>query len=152
MNKLAQQVLGIEPSEEKDVFAQETSVGEDTLREYHFRNERKKQDEKWLKENKASILTGLAELGKRKADWGGFRASYSTPDKSHFDKEKVIEFLESNYNHRIYEDVIQQVKVVDENVLAEYVERGEIDLEALRAYAWVEKYDAPRLTVSVVKE
>lgn len=27
MNKLAQQVLGIEPSEKKDVFAQETSVG-----------------------------------------------------------------------------------------------------------------------------
>ncbi|ATO48633.1 hypothetical protein P4V86_03755 [Brevibacillus laterosporus] len=155
MNSLANHVLGKETSSEveaeKDVFAQQSSVGEETLQEYHFRNERKKQDEKWLKVNKGLILKGLQELGKRKADWGGFRASYSTPDKSNFDMEKVKEFLEANLPYKVVESIIEVRKVVNEGVLSEYIERGEIDLEALKAHAWIEKYDAPRLIVSAVK-
>lgn len=147
MNPLTNQVFGSnETSEVKDVFAQQSSVDEEILREYHFRNERKKQDEKWLKENKGVILKGLEELGKRKADWGGFRASYSTPDKSHFDMEKVMLYLIA---HKLTDQATKLV--VDEDKLAKLIEDEIIDLEDLKNFAWVEKYDAPRLTVSVVK-
>ncbi|MEC0276865.1 hypothetical protein [Peribacillus frigoritolerans] len=131
----------------KDVFQQEVVVDESLIQEYFERNERKKQDDKWLKENKEVVFQGLKKLDKNKADFGSFRASYTVPDNSKFDEAKVLEFA---IGHGIYEQVTKQV--LDEDALTNMIEQGLIDLEELKAYSWVAAEGTPRVTIKKVKE
>lgn len=131
----------------KDVFQQEEVVDETLIQEYFERNERKKQDDKWLKDNKSAVYNGLLKLKKEKADFGDYRASYTVPDTSKFDEEKVLEFA---LGHGIHEMVTKQV--LDEDALMVMIEQGLIDFEQLKEFAWVEAKGSPRVTIKKVKE
>lgn len=120
------------------------TISQDLVDEYYERNRRKAEDEKWLKTNKPVILNAMKELGKEKSDFGSIRVSVSTPDESKFDYSKLVEFLIS----KGFKDIaVTYEPIVDEAVLTELIGFGEIDLEELKAAAWVEKSGTPRLMV-----
>lgn len=140
MKKLADHVAG------NDVFTNEGILEEGIVREYHERNERKKEDEKWLKKYKPIIQKGLESLGKDKVDVGELRVSITIPDNSHFDMDKVLEFV-------VERNIKEATKLaVDEEGLQKAVEDGVIDLEELKKYAWVEKKGTPRLSIKPIKK
>jgi hypothetical protein len=130
----------------KDAFEQETSVDEALVQEYFERNERKKADEKWIKEHKEKIYKGLNELGKSKADFGTYRASVSVPDNSRFDNDKVLQFVAEK---GLYEEVT--MRVLDEEKLVALIEDGLIDLEELKSKAWIESKGTARISVKKVE-
>lgn len=133
---------------QKDVFQNETVVDENLIKEYYERNERKKSDEKWLKEHKVAVFKGLQELGKQKAAFGDLQVSYTVPDQSYFDEAKVLEFA---LEHGVYELVTKAV--LDEDALTSMIEQGLIDFDELKEYAWVEKKGTERISVKrVAKE
>lgn len=115
---------------------------ENLVREYFERNERKKDDEKWLKEHKPTIIRTMNDLGKSKSDFGDMRVSVTIPDNSKFDDDKVLEFL---VNHDL--DEIATKRVVDEEALAQLIEDETVDLEELKDSAWVESQGTPRLSI-----
>lgn len=127
-----------------NAFEQETDLSLELVAEYHKRNERKKSDEAWLKKNKPAFERAMAALGKQKYDIGEYRISIVVPDASKFDTAKVTEFLEQK---GILEHYTKQV--LDEELLAERISSGHIDLEELKKYAWVEAKGTPRLTVKL---
>lgn len=122
---------------------EQTELSEDIVSEYYFRSERKKEDERWLKNNRKYIVEGLKSLGVDKKQVADYRVILTNVDKSGFNMDKVLEFLQTK-------GLTKYLKfVVDENKLTEGIENGEIDVNELTEYAWEEKW-TPRLTVKKV--
>lgn len=142
MKNLVNQVKGT-----NDVFDATEGIDDSVIKEYELRNERKKDDGKWLKKHKPSILKAMESLGTTKKDFDDVRVSYSVPDKSFFDMDKVMAFLEDN---SLVE--LATKRVVDEKKLEKLIEDGVIDIEKLQERAWVEKEGTPRLIVKKVKK
>jgi len=117
-------------------------VNEELIREYHMRNERKKEDEKWLQKHRNLIINELKKLNKDVIDYGNLRVSIITPKTSKFDKAKVLEFVEIK---GIKSKVVKEE--LDEDKLTELVEKGEISLDELKEYAWVESIGSPRMII-----
>lgn len=117
-------------------------VNEELIREYHMRNERKKEDEKWLQKHRNLIINELKKLNKDVIDYGNLRVSIITPKTSKFDKAKVLEFAEIK---GIKSKVVKEE--LDEDKLTELVEKGEISLDELKEYAWVESIGSPRMII-----
>lgn len=144
MKNLANHIQG---TNEENVFEQSDKEQQSLVKEYFERNERKKDDDKWLKKNKGSVLGILEKMGKEKHDFGEVRASYTTPDTSKFDNDKIMEFLVEKGM-----DEMGTKRVVDEDAIANLIEQGLIDLDELKEYAWVESKGTPRLTVKKAKK
>lgn len=117
-----------------------SEVNQELIEEYFKRNERRKEDEKWLKEYRKLIVNELEKLGRDVVDFGNIRVSVTIPDTSKFDKEKVLEFAEKN---GFKDKVIREE--LDEDKLVQLIESGEVDLEELKEYAWVESTGSPRV-------
>lgn len=117
-----------------------SEVNQELIEEYFKRNERRKEDEKWLKEHRKLIVNELQELGRDVVDFGNIRVSVTIPDTSKFDKEKVLEFAEKN---GFKDKVIREE--LDEDKLVQLIESGEVDLEELKEYAWIESTGSPRV-------
>lgn len=136
------------------VFVRTTEEEFRLVNEYFERNERKKADEKWLKENKARVEQILADHGKDKMDFGNVRVTVSVPDTSKFDLDKVLEWAMRTDcpggNYRWSELITKQV--IDEDKLARYIESGDINIEEIKAAAWVESKGSPRLVVSAIRK
>ena len=121
-------------------------IGQELIEEYFKRNERKKEDEKWLKEHRKLIVNELQELGRDVVDFGNIRVSVTIPDTSKFDKEKVLEFAEKNgFKDKVIKEEL------DEDKLVQLIESGEVDLEELKEYAWIESTGSPRVTLKEMK-
>lgn len=119
-----------------------SEVNQELIEEYFKRNERRKEDEKWLKKHRKLIVNELQELGRDVVDFGNIRVSVTIPDTSKFDKEKVLEFAEKN---GFKDKVIREE--LDEDKLVQLIESGEVDLEELKEYAWIESTGSPRVTL-----
>ena len=117
-------------------------VSQEFIEEYFKRNERKKEDEKWIKENRKLVIKELKRLERDVVDYGNIRVSMTIPNTSKFDKEKVLEFAETK---GIKSKVIKEE--LDENKLMQLIEEGLIDVEELQKYAWVESTGSPRVTL-----
>ena len=63
-------------------------VSQEFIEEYFKRNERKKEDEKWIKENRKLVIKELKRLERDVVDYGNIRVSMTIPNTSKFDKEK----------------------------------------------------------------
>ena len=123
-----------------------SEVNQELIEEYFKRNERRKEDEKWLKEYRKLIVNELEKLGRDVVDFGNIRVSVTIPDTSKFDKEKVLEFAEKNgFKDRIIREEL------DEDKLVQLIESGEVDLEELKEYAWIESTGSPRVTLKELK-
>ncbi len=123
-----------------------SEVNQELIEEYFKRNERRKEDEKWLKEYRKLIVNELEKLGKDVVDFGNIRVSVTIPDTSKFDKEKVLEFAEKNgFKDKVIKEEL------DEDKLVQLIESGEVDLEELKEYAWVESTGSPRITLKELK-
>ena len=117
-----------------------SEVNQELIEEYFKRNERRKEDEKWLKEYRKLIVNELEKLGRDVVDFGNIRVSVTIPDTSKFDKEKVLEFAEKNgFKDKVIKEEL------DEDKLVQLIESGEVDLEELKEYAWVESTGSPRV-------
>jgi hypothetical protein len=127
-----------------DVFDETKDIDKELVEQYYEINERKKADEKWLKANKPAIEKALDLLNRDKLDVGSLRVSVAVPDTSHFDMDKVLEYL-------ITSDVECTKVVVDEQALEKALEDGLIDIDKLKEVAWVESKGTPRLTINKVK-
>lgn len=134
---------------EKDVFMQPEVVDEAVIQEYYERNERKKEDDKWLKAYKPVVAKALADLNKDKADFGEFRASSTVPDNSKFDEDKLIGYI-ALHHPDVYEEVTELKAVLNEEKLELAVEEGLLDIEKLKSVAWIEKKGTPRINVKKV--
>lgn len=142
MDKLLKHITG------KDVFNNTDIVDDSIIQEYYERNERKKEDDKWLKKHKTIVFESMKKLGKEKADFGDLRVSYTVPDQSYFDEEKVLEFAE---NKGFYDSITKTV--LNEDALVSMIEQGLIDMDELKEYAWVEKFGNERILMKkVIKE
>lgn len=119
-----------------------TEVNQDFIAEYLKRNERKKEDEKWIKENRKLVIEELKKLEKDVVDYGNIRVSMTIPDTSKFNKEKVLEFADTK---GIRDRVIKEE--LDEDKLMTLIDEGLINVEELQEYAWVEFTGSPRITV-----
>lgn len=144
MAELAKNAKG---KNKEDVFVQHV-LDEALVSEYFTRSKRKNEDDKWLKENKPSIMSGLGALGKEKTNIGSYQVGYTTPNESKFDMDKVLEYLRDKVTPEMYLNCTKTV--VDEEALTSYIEAGEIDIEELQEAAWVTKFGTPRLTVKQV--
>jgi len=123
-----------------------SEVNQELIEEYFKRNERRKEDEKWLKEYRKLIVNELEKLGRDVLDFGNIRVSVTIPDTSKFDKEKVLEFAEKNgFKDKVIKEEL------DEDKLVQLIESGEVDLEKLKEYAWVESTGSPRVTLKEIK-
>lgn len=121
-------------------------VNQEFIKEYFRRSERKKEDEKWLKENRQFIINELEKLGKDVVDFGNIRVSMSIPDTSKFDSEKVLEFLEmKGLKDRAIKEELDEEKLMD------LINDGLIDVEELKEYAWVESKGSPRIILRELK-
>lgn len=123
-------------------FTSKSNLNQHLVEEYFFRNERKKQDEAWLKDNRLKVIKALEDVGKTAEDLGNFRVSMSIPDTSKFDNDKVLDYVRTK---GLFDKVVTQV--LDETKLVELVEKEEIDLEDLKKFAWMESTGSPRVTV-----
>lgn len=129
-----------------DAFDANKGLDTDLINQYFIVNERKKKDEAWLKENSLKIKSMLQSLGKSTVMVDDIKVSVSASNTSKFDMDKVLEFLTSK-------NLLQYTKqVVDEKALMEAIDNGEIDIEELKEYAWVESTGSPKLTVKRVKK
>lgn len=116
-------------------------LDQEIIAEYSRRSARKKEDEKWLKENRSKILAAMARVGRDKADVGNYRVVVTKTSASKFDPEKVTKYLLEKGRT----DLLKYV--YDEVLLNAALEEGSIDAEELVAAAWVEKEGSPRLKV-----
>lgn len=119
------------------------------IKEYEERNTRKKEDEAWLKKNSPLIKNAMDKLGKSKAEVNGISISVSVPDASSFDMDKVLEYLKDNLEPLDFNTCTKLV--VSEDDLTILIEKGVINLDDLKEYAWVTKQGTPRLIVSKIK-
>lgn len=117
-------------------------VDQELIEEYFRRNERKKEDEKWLKEHRKLIVEELKKQNKDIVDYGNIRVSVIVPNTSNFDKKKVMEFVEMR---GIKSEVTKEE--LDEDRLVLLIEQGVIDVEELKEYAWVESTGTPRVII-----
>ncbi len=117
-------------------------VDQELIEEYFRRNERKKEDEKWLKEHRKLIVEELKKQNKDIVDYGNIRVSVIVPNTSYFDKKKVMEFVEMR---GIKSEVTKEE--LDEDRLVLLIEQGVIDVEELKEYAWVESTGTPRVII-----
>ena len=141
MEKLQRYISG------HDVFSNENTIDKSLIEEYYSRNERKKEDDKWLKDMKPVIFNGMKQLGKSNADFGEVRVSYSIPDQSHFDEEKVLAFAQER---GLFEMVTKPT--LDEEALMTMIEQGLIDFDELKSFAWIEKFGTERIMVKKVPD
>lgn len=134
----------------KDIFEKETSIAEELVQQYFEINERKKQDEKWLKDNGTAIKDAMVKLGNDKKDFGQYRVAVSIPDTSKFDEDKVIDCLAEILTDEDFEKVT--TFKLNEEVFEQFVNEGKINLDSIKLHAWVESKGAPRLTITKVKK
>lgn len=121
-------------------------VNQELIEEYFRRNERKKEDEKWLKEHRKLIISELTKLERDVMDYGDIRVSMTIPNTSKFDKERVLEFAERRgIKSRVTKEEL------DEDKLMQLIEEGLIDVEELKEHAWVESTGSPRITLKELK-
>ena len=134
----------------ENYFEEAFDIGEDLVREYAMRNKRKKEDEAWLKKNGGHIKDIMIRAEKDKKDVGAYRIAVSIPDESKFDEDKVLVYL----SNRLSEDELGLATKValDEEGLENLIENGVVDLEDLKAYAWVESKGSPRLRITETKK
>lgn len=132
-----------------DYFDEAFEIEEELLRQYDEINDRKKKDEKWLKENGKYVKEIMERAGKDKKDVGNYRVSVVVPDTSKFDEDKLLEVL----TNILDEDALDKVttRKINETVLTEMVEAGEVDIDTLKAFAWVESKGSPRLTIKRIE-
>lgn len=123
-----------------------TEINQELIEEYFRRNERKKEDEKWLKENRKLIINELKKLEKDVVDYGNIRVLMTIPNTSKFDKEKVLEFAEK----KGFKDKVIKEEL-DEDKLVQLIEEGLIDIEELKEYAWIESTGSPRVTLKELR-
>lgn len=109
------------------------------VKEYFERNERRKQDENWLKKHKPVIESLMS--GKEKADFEEFRVHLITTDASNFDMEKVEQFLLEQKHENLFK------RVVDLTLLENAVLEGVVNQDELKKAAWIERVGTPRLTI-----
>jgi hypothetical protein len=121
-------------------------VDQNFIEEYFKRNERKKEDDKWIKEKRRLVIKELQKLEKDVVDYGDIRVSMVIPDTSNFDKEKVLEFVETK---GIKSKVVKEE--LDEDKLMQLIEEGLIDIDELKKYAWIESTGNPRITLKELK-
>ncbi len=140
--------MGMETLANDDVFGKVEKSDVEIVKEYFERNERKKADEVWLDKAKPVIRKILMDANREKMDFDGIRVSVVTPDTSKFDMDKVVSFLLDNGMTHILEE--ETKLVVKEENLEGALETGDIDLDVLKAAAWVESKGTPRLTVKQV--
>jgi hypothetical protein len=129
------------------VFTKQT-VDEELIAEYFERNERKKQDEAWLKRYSPVIKEALEN--KPKSAIGEYIVTIFVPDNSKFNEDKVISYLKENAPANVFERCIKPV--LDEEGLTACIEEGLIDIEQLKNAAWEEIKGTPRLTISKRKD
>lgn len=127
-----------------DVFNPLSNNEQQFVEMYYYFTQRKKEDEKWLKVAKPTILSILDRLGKDKVDFGAYRVSVVVPDCSYFDKELLLDFLEDN---NLLD--LATIKVPDEEKIGQLIDEGLIDAEELKKVAWVDKQGTPRLSVKL---
>lgn len=121
-------------------------INQEIIEEYFRRNERKKEDEKWLKEYRNIIINELNRLGKDIVDFGNIRVTMTIPNTSKFDSEKVLEFLEKKgLKQRAVKEEL------DEDKLMQLINEGLVDIDELKEYAWVESFGSPRVTLKEMK-
>jgi len=121
-------------------------INQEIIEEYFRRNERKKEDEKWLKEYRNIIINELNRLGKDIVDFGNIRVTMTIPNTSKFDSEKVLEFLEKKgLKQRAVKEEL------DEDKLMQLIDEGLVDIDELKEYAWVESFGSPRVTLKEMK-
>ncbi|WP_145052648.1 hypothetical protein [Paenibacillus xylanexedens] len=130
-------------------FEDNTPDVDELIREYHERNQRKLDDEKWLKANKPAIVSTMNALGKEKKDFGNLRVSIVTPDESKFDNEKIIAFIQENHPG-LADWLIEQKPVINEARLEEAIMTELLCSDALHEVAWIEKTGTPRVTVKAL--
>ena len=118
--------------------------GQDLVKEYFERNERKKEDEAWMKRNKEKVVKLLGD--KKAMDFGNIRVSVVVPDTSKFNPDKLQEYFQ-NKKPEYFDGVAK--KVVDEKKVEKLVESEQIDIDELMEYAWVESKGSPRVTVKL---
>ena len=126
----------------------ENTLEKELIEEYFTVSERKKKDDKWLKDNGQKIKEIMLSQEKKKEDVGDFRVEVVVPNLSKFDEEKVLVFLKSIpelYNYATK-------TVLDGEKLEEVIGTGALDIDELKKVAWIEQYGSPRLTVKKVKE
>lgn len=133
----------------KRFFKEDNEMTEDLLHDYFENNEKKKELTKYLKTQNEKIKAAMVDLGKDKYDTNGYRVSISTPDKSEFDKEKLLNYLLDNYKQFI---AVFTKPELDEEGLATLIDMGEVDLEELKKVAWVDKKGSPTLRISKNEE
>lgn len=131
-------------AKQQNVFKAE--FDEELVSEYFTRNERKKEDEKWLKANRNVIVKYLQDAGKDSTYVGAFKVSVVVPNTSKFIPEKVLKYVQDNNIKKALKET------VDMDVLSEMVDQGEIDLEELQEVAWESSVGTPRLTISAREE
>jgi hypothetical protein len=121
----------------------ENTLEKELIEEYFTVSERKKKDEKWLKENGVKIKEIMISMEKTKEDIGSYRVEVTVPNTSKFDEEKVLEYLKEFPEVYAYSTKIS----LDEEKLEEVIEKGDIDLEEIKKRAWIEQTGSPRLVV-----
>jgi len=129
-----------------DVFTKQ-KVDETLIKEYFTRNERKKEDGKWLKSNGNAIKKALANTPKSLI--GDYAVTISVPDTGKFIEDKVIEYLIKNHPG-ILENCMKTI--LDEEKLTGYIESGTVDIRNLKEYAWENAKGSPRLLIAKREE
>lgn len=126
-------------------------VDEKLIREYYERNERKKQDEAWLKSKATIIREALKNTPK--SVYGDLVVTISIPNTSKFNTDKLMEYLETKIKP-VDEDLFNACtkRVINEDQLSVYIENGQIDLNELQEYAWEESTGTPRVKVSKMEQ
>jgi hypothetical protein len=127
----------------------DTELDEALIKEYYERNERKKADEAWLKKNGSLVKGIMAKQEKSKEGIGDYVVSVNIPDTSHFDNNKLLDYLLKEYPN--LKDLYLKF-AVDEEAVMGLIEDGTVDVEELKANAWVSSTGAPRLTINKIKK
>lgn len=118
------------------------------LKEYCERSERKREDEKWLKDNRGKILPfykGATDTVKELVE--DFEFLYIPVDASGFDEEKVLNYLKDliESGTEVIKTAIKTVESVDYDILEELCDQGVMSLDELKERAWVTKPGTPKL-------
>lgn len=123
-------------------------IDKNLIEEYYFRLQRKKEDERWLKENGERIKEIFIKNNLSKSKIGKFIVTVSIPDYSNFDMEQVKERLKTEYP-----EIFEQVKKeeIDEDKLEQVLNENPQLLELLRD-CWVERKGTPRITINIVDD
>jgi uncharacterized protein YjgD (DUF1641 family) len=127
-------------------FEEVDNVMNRLVENYFIINERKKKDEKWLKENSPLIKKAMDMAGKDKKDYGSYRVSCSAPDTGKFNEEKVLDYILANLGDEVFDEVTT-VKL-NEEALEQLITNGTISIDDLKNAAWEDSKGTPRLVIS----